>query len=439
VKQALRGIIASVAAHRDAALALAAILIVVPAGRDLVARILTDGSPRGVSWQMATSGRPVIWQRAALMIEDVPFTGLGLGAFGPTAAALYPLPFAADGVLEDAHQFVLQTWLDLGPLGLVAIALLVVRALGIAWRGTGGAASGEKRLAAGLFGGLVAWTIFGLGDAVALGTLGGVALWLFLGMVWTLEAAARPRCLRHSMVVLGSLLALGWFIVGMLHGERSSLVGLELSLERNLASLDVYRSVLGAQPANPALHRIDAVVSASSSKASCHASWLAGALAGAVDLPARQAAHWRRLLHCDDRYLDVLAGAASSDRLRAHTAVRDHPTSARAWRWWAGTFGPSPSPRARPRAIAAWRRAASLAPAQGVAWRRLGDRLASGQAWAQAMDAYAAACTHGDPGANGCVLAAAVADHLGDHRQAAAFLRRSRWPPAQARADRVVE
>ena len=460
-------------------------------GRDLTATVLTDGSPRGVSWEVTTTGRPAIWRRATMMIEDAPWTGLGLGSFGATAALLYPLPFAGGDSLEDAHQFVLQTWVDIGPLGLLALGWLTM--CGVWWSGqrARGAPGPDRSLAAGVLGGLVAWTIFGLGDAVALGTVGNVSFWLMLGVsfTWGDRHADAPASHRGRVghvpavsvasvpasgaVALGVLLlsafVLGWVAAsgaGQGPADGAGAGSLGLAIERNRASVGVVGAVLGGRPANVAMARIEAVASrrqGSASPPGCHARWLAGALSGAVDQAEARRDQWRVLLQCSDRYVDVMAVAAPRDPALARIAIETHPTSSRAWRWWAETFPAAtdasvkpasravdpravdpwtvdPGPSEHP-AIVAWRRALALAPRQasshqGVAWRRLGDRLAAEQRWGAALDAYAASCTHGDPGANGCMLAGTLAEDLGDRRQAAAFFARSRWPPARARADR---
>ena len=51
-----------------------------------------------------------------------------------------------------------------------------------------------------------------------------------------------------------------------------------------------------------------------------------------------------------------------------------------------------------------------------------------------ALDAFLQACRHGDPGANGCARAAAIAAERGDLEAAIRYYRLSNWSEAEARA-----
>lgn len=429
-----------------AVLALSTLVLTTASGRMAIARVIADGSPQGLSVRLALKGRPEIWQRALLMLEDVPLSGAGLGSFGRVLHDCYPLDFAAGVTLEDAHQFALTTWLDLGPFGLLALVMLVARGLERAWSGARRPSAGSPRaLAAGLFGSLIAWLLFGLADAVALGTPGSIAWWLILGVVWTLEPAAgvgegAPPARRQRVapvaiavfVLVAGAYACGWRV------SLGSIVA------RNQAALSTFREVLksGAGAHQAATQSVATPLAASEAMAAgtqragpaCGGAWLAGVRARVRNAPREQRAHWRRLLACDERYLGVLSVAAADDRALAMAAVGAHPSSAVARRWYAASLGPAVMPGARRAVIAVWRRALALDPSDGSAWRQLGDALVRDSQWPAALDAYAAACVHGDPGANACVLAGRLAEYLGDPRQAIAWYRRSRWPPAHARA-----
>lgn len=61
-----------------------------------------------------------IWSRAIYMLQDFPFTGIGMGSFMRVADLLYPFFLAAPGTIVHAHNLFLQIGVDLGIPGLVA-------------------------------------------------------------------------------------------------------------------------------------------------------------------------------------------------------------------------------------------------------------------------------------------------------------------------------
>ena len=129
-------------------------------------------------------GRLEVWSRALDMIQDFPFTGIGLNTFPVILNTYYPL-FSTDPTatsLPHAHNLFLQTAVDLGVLGLMCfITLWALAGLGLA-RGWRAAASlAERAPLAGLAGGLLAHFIYSQTDAVALGAKPGVLLWVVLG------------------------------------------------------------------------------------------------------------------------------------------------------------------------------------------------------------------------------------------------------------------
>ncbi len=86
--------------------------------------------PVELSW-LPTGGssaeRLGIWQSALLMIQDMPFTGIGLGMF-QRVYPLYILP-AFQNIHPHAHNLFLQTWLDAGVLGCAGMLLLAAAAV----------------------------------------------------------------------------------------------------------------------------------------------------------------------------------------------------------------------------------------------------------------------------------------------------------------------
>jgi len=104
-------------------------------------------------------GRLEIWSRALYAIQDFPFTGCGLGTFR-----------------RIAHIF------RLGIPGLVAYLALLGLTISVAWQ-VASIKVEFRPFALGLLAGLVALHIYGLTDALALGSKPGLAFWMGLGLI----------------------------------------------------------------------------------------------------------------------------------------------------------------------------------------------------------------------------------------------------------------
>ena len=76
-----------------------------------------------------------VWEQAFYGIQDFPFTGMGLGTFRQIVTMLYPMflvPPTYD--IAHAHNFFLQTALDFGLPGLVAmLAIYMVALIQCSW------------------------------------------------------------------------------------------------------------------------------------------------------------------------------------------------------------------------------------------------------------------------------------------------------------------
>lgn len=133
-------------------------------------------------------GRMEIWQRAVYMIQDFPYTGIGIGTFDKVANVLYPFFLVGpDARVTHAHNELLQVGVDLGIPGLVAYAALLSAFAVTAWRAYHALDDRWLRaLIVGLACGMLAHQVFGLTDAFLLGTKPGVVMWVFLGIVTAL-------------------------------------------------------------------------------------------------------------------------------------------------------------------------------------------------------------------------------------------------------------
>jgi len=140
----------------------------------------------------SAAGRMEIWQRAVYMMQDFPFTGVGLGMYGRVAAILYPFfLISPDTSVPHAHNVFLQAAVDLGIPGLVAfvglLTVFVVTMLHV-WR-QGRANSLARPLAVGLLGMMTVFMIHGLVDSITSFIKAYTVLWSLMGLgmaVWLL-------------------------------------------------------------------------------------------------------------------------------------------------------------------------------------------------------------------------------------------------------------
>lgn len=118
-------------------------------------------------------GRQEIWSRALYMIQDFPFTGIGMGSFTRVADLLYPFFLAPPDTVRHAHNLFLQIAVDLGLPGLIAWLAIWFTVIAAAWQVyRHGRLSGQTWLAglgAGLLAGQVALGVHGMVEAVVWG------------------------------------------------------------------------------------------------------------------------------------------------------------------------------------------------------------------------------------------------------------------------------
>lgn len=150
---------------------------------------------RGSSIHLQVLQRLELWSRGLDMLQDFPFTGVGLAQFQQVLRALYP-PFLnpPNAYLPHAHDFLLQLALDFGIPGAVNIVVmfgLFLRALYWSYLSTDDATL--RAACVGLAAGLLAFLTYGLTDAITLGAHGALGLWIFLGLgaaIWRVSAAS---------------------------------------------------------------------------------------------------------------------------------------------------------------------------------------------------------------------------------------------------------
>lgn len=210
-----------------------ALVLVLALDAQSVADSFMQLDPKGKTSATASlHSRLEIWERAGYMIEDFPFTGIGLNTFPVVLATLYPsLLSTPDDPIPHAHNIYLQTAVDLGLGGLLGFLGLWACAAHAGWRAYRNAGKVQfplkavpdevfeqnvassfslrnrasanlddspcKRVATqeiggdpavqsaivGMLAGMLSYLVFGLTDAITLGAKPTVLLWLMLGLV----------------------------------------------------------------------------------------------------------------------------------------------------------------------------------------------------------------------------------------------------------------
>lgn len=142
------------------------------------------------------SGRIEIWSRAFLALSDHPITGVSVNGFRQVVHVLYPLfGISSEIDIAHAHNHLLQAGLDLGLVGLVSYlaiwivsaALLIATIRNLVRRRA--RSHSYYALAAGLSGSLMAGWLFGIFDAVALGSRPAFMWWILISLTASLHYA----------------------------------------------------------------------------------------------------------------------------------------------------------------------------------------------------------------------------------------------------------
>ncbi len=159
--------------------------------------------------EFTVAERVEIWSCAIHGIQDFPFTGMGMNVFRKLVHDLYPLSTISPDVdIAHCHSQLLQTALDLGVPGLVAYAAIWAASFRLLWRIRQRTQDPFHRaIALGLAAGLLAQFVFGINDALPLGSKVGIFWWIAIAVTASLynlqnnnAAQARRRASRYSKV-----------------------------------------------------------------------------------------------------------------------------------------------------------------------------------------------------------------------------------------------
>lgn len=137
------------------------------------------------------NGRIEIWSRAIYMLQDFPYTGVGMGTFGDAVETLYPFYPPITEIVPHAHNLFLQVGIDLGIPGLIAWLATLLLMILISWQifhiGKHQQNSLNTGLGAGLALSQLALIIHGLTDAVTWGMVRPAPI---MWAIWGIAVAA---------------------------------------------------------------------------------------------------------------------------------------------------------------------------------------------------------------------------------------------------------
>jgi putative inorganic carbon (HCO3(-)) transporter len=137
---------------------------------------------------VTAAGRSELWQRAIYMLQDFPYTGIGLGTFSRVMPVLYPaFTIGPDAEAPHAHSLYLQMGIDLGIPGLVAGMALITAFLLIGISAMRRTRNTEwEGIAVGAMGGFVVYLVHGLVDNVTFSVKPGMVIWTIIGLTTAL-------------------------------------------------------------------------------------------------------------------------------------------------------------------------------------------------------------------------------------------------------------
>lgn len=127
--------------------------------------------------------RQEVWQWAIVAVGDFPFTGTGLGSFRAVVHRLYPIAVPVTYDIAHAHNQFLQVALDVGLIGLIAYLALLWNSGWMSIQLMRRQDPLQKVLGQSFIASMVGFHVFGLADALALGSKTHIIFWMFLGIV----------------------------------------------------------------------------------------------------------------------------------------------------------------------------------------------------------------------------------------------------------------
>ena len=133
--------------------------------------------------------RQEVWRWTVVMLQDFPFTGIGLGSFQRVIRRLYPVMVDPGYPITHAHNVYLQTAVDYSLFGLIIYLALIGILLTMLWQNARQLPR-WRPFALGFAASLIAYHVYGLGDVLDSKT--NLVIWLMYGLITSLCHMNRP-------------------------------------------------------------------------------------------------------------------------------------------------------------------------------------------------------------------------------------------------------
>jgi putative inorganic carbon (HCO3(-)) transporter len=165
-------------------------------GRLDVAALMSSGGSEGVVNTL--QGRQELWSRALYLMQDFPFTGVGLGMPEPVIKLLYPLFLVGpDSVWIHVHNTFLQIGSEMGIPGLVAfVAMLLAVAAVLVQQASNPGAGVYRGLSLAMLGSLIVFVVHGQVDAPLASPKLTVLYFGLMGLMVAVATRGKPEAKR---------------------------------------------------------------------------------------------------------------------------------------------------------------------------------------------------------------------------------------------------
>lgn len=134
--------------------------------------------------------RQEVWRWTVVMLQDFPFTGIGLGSFQQVIRRLYPVMVDPGYPITHAHNVYLQTAVDYSLFGLIIYLALIGVLLSMLWQNARKFPQ-WRPFALGFAASLIAYHVYGLGDVLDSKT--NLVIWIMYGLITSLYQMQAPE------------------------------------------------------------------------------------------------------------------------------------------------------------------------------------------------------------------------------------------------------